>query len=70
MDGRQFDDLLRTLPETRRAAIASLLAALGGPGRPRQPPPGRCQEKAQEEEGLSWLPGLHLMRQGQVPGRA
>jgi hypothetical protein len=30
MDGRQFDDLLRTLPGTRRAAITSLLAAMGG----------------------------------------
>lgn len=30
MDGRQFDDLLRSLPGTRRAALASLLAALGG----------------------------------------
>jgi hypothetical protein len=30
MDGRQFDDLLRTLTGTRRAAIASLLAAMSG----------------------------------------
>jgi hypothetical protein len=30
MDGRQFDDLLRSLAGTRRAALGSLLAAVGG----------------------------------------